>query len=262
VNPGAADAAQPQTQVHSWRPWCLGGACAVAILALAPPLAILGRRADYGQALQLSLLAIVVPALVTLGAPWRLLRVSPDVLARVADRRRRHPGLVRSLGFVVADLAVIVLLHLPVAVAAVARDAWLLLPEAIALLVFGIGLWLELVPSPPLVPRSGHLRRAVLGAIAMWVLWILAYVTGLSNHGFYPNFTHTPGGLGAAADQQIASAVFWFVAAATFAPVIFWNAAMWLKTEDDPDAELVALLRAERRRGTPPFAGEGGPPGP
>ena len=114
-----------------------------------------------------------------------------------------------------------------------------MLLEAATLLAFGVALWLELIPSPPLMPRSGHLRRAALSAIVMWVLWILAYVTGLSNHGFYPSFSHVPGGLGAAADQQIASALVWFVAAVSFVPVIFWNAVMWLKTEDDPDTELL-----------------------
>jgi hypothetical protein len=47
----------------------------------------------------------------------------------------------------------------------------------------------------------------------------------------------------------------WFVAAAAFVPVIFWNAMMWLRTDEDPDAELLALERAERRRGTPPLTG-------
>ena len=95
----------------------------------------------------------------------------------------------------------------------------------------------------------------MLAAFVMWAFWILAYVVGLSNHDFYRNFHHVAGGLSAAADQQIASAVLWFVAAVTFVPVIFWNALMWLKTEEDPDAELLALARAERRRGTPPAAG-------
>ena len=40
--------------------------------------------------------------------------------------------------------------------------------------------------------------------------------------------------------------------------MIFWNAFMWLKTEDDPDTELMALIRADRRRGTPPWSGNGG----
>jgi cytochrome c oxidase assembly factor CtaG len=140
-------------------------------------------------------------------------------------------------------------------VADVSGHAWLVPLEGVTLLAFGLGLWLELVISPPLVPRSGYLRRAVLAAFSMWTFWILAYVLGLSNHAFYPNFAHVPGGLSAAADQQVASAVLWFVAAVSFVPVIFWNAMMWLRTDEDPDAELLALERAERRRGTPPLSG-------
>jgi len=35
-------------------------------------------------------------------------------------------------------------------------------------------------------------------------------------------------------------------------PVIFWNALLVAEDEDDPDTELIALLRAERRRGHAP----------
>ena len=128
--------------------------------------------------------------------------------------------------------------------------------EGVSLLVFGLGLWLELVASPPLVPRSGYLRRAVLAALVMWAFWILAYVVGLSNHDFYRNFHHVPrwsqrGGRSAGRvrrpvvrGRRIASS-----------RVIFWNAMMWLRTDEDPDAELLALERAERRRGMPPLTG-------
>ena len=208
----------------------------------------------------------MVPALVTVGAPWRLLRLagngSPDepprIVDRVADRRRRHRELPWSLVFIVADLGAIVAWHAPGAVAAAAQHGWIVLLEGASLLLFGLGLWLELAASPPLAPRSGYLRRAVLAAFVMWAFWMLAYVVGLSNHDFYRNFHHVEGGLSAAADQQIASAVLWFVAAVSFVPVIFWNALMWLKTDEDPDTELLALARAERRRGTPPITGNHG----
>ena len=261
MNDGAA-AGRPPDRGDSWRPWCLAAAALVALVALVPPLLTAARQAEYAAALQFGLLAIVVPALVTVGAPWRTLRLSAGttlaspgtrerVLDRVAGRRRRHRELPRSLGFIALDLAVVAAWHSPGVVGAVSHHGWPVLLEAFTLLVFGVGLWLELVPSPPLTPRSGHFRRAVLAAVVMWVFWILAYIVGLSNHVFYPNFAHAPGGLSAAADQQIASAVSWFIATVAFVPVIFWNALMWLKTEDDPDTELVALIRAERRRGTP-----------
>ena len=132
--------------------------------------------------------------------------------------------------------------------------------EAITLLVFGVGLWLELVRSPPLAPRSGHLRRAVLAAVVMWVFWILAYVVGLSNHDFYRNFHPRPGRLERGRGPADRIRRVWFVATVAFVPVIFWNAVMWLKTEEDPDTELMALIRAERRRGTPLSGGGDGTP--
>ena len=259
---GGAAGERPQELTARWRGWCLLGAAVLALVCLVPPLFGTASRYEYGEALQFSLLAITVPALAALGAPWRRLGLAraaeagaPLLADRVADRRLRHRELPWSLAFIALDLAAVVAWHVPRAVAGVSEHGWLIPLEGVVLLAFGLGLWLELVPSPPLAPRSGYLRRAVLAAFAMWTFWILAYVLGLSNHAFYRNFAHVPGGLSAAADQQIASAVLWFVAAANFMPVIFWNAMMWLRTDEDPDAELLALERADRRRGTPPVAG-------
>ena len=90
--------------------WCLVGALAVVLVALVPPLARLARDSEYGETIQFSLLAIVLPALVALGAPWRLLGLagggSPDtslrVVDRLADHRRRHRELRWSVAFVLA----------------------------------------------------------------------------------------------------------------------------------------------------------------
>lgn len=261
MSAGAAQG-RPRARRQAWRSWSLLAAAVVAVMALAPPLATLARRAEYAAALQFSLLAIAVPALVALGAPWHWVGLAgdrsdggrPRPLDRLADRRRRHRELPWSLAFMVCGVGVAVGWHTPGAVDALAVHGWLVLLEAATLLAFGLGLWLELVSSPPLVPRSGHLRRAVLAAFAMWAFWILAYVTGLSNRGFYRNFHHVAGALSAAADQQIASAVLWGVAAAAFVPVIFWNALTWLQSEEDPDAELLSLARTERRAGGTPVA--------
>ncbi len=261
---GAADE-RPHVLTAPWRGWCLLGAAIVAVVCLVPPLSGTARRFEYAETLQFSLLAIVVPVLAAIGAPWRRLGLArtgesgpPRLADRVADRRLRHRELPWSLAYIVADLGVVVAWHAPRAVAEVAEHGWLIPLEGVTLLVFGLGLWLELVASPPLEPRSSYLRRAVLAAVAMWTFWVLAYVLGLSNHAFYGNFVHVPGGLSAAADQQFASAVLWFVSAASFGPVIFWNALMWLRTDEDPDTELLALARAERRRGTPPPTGTSG----
>jgi cytochrome c oxidase assembly factor CtaG len=236
----------------------------VAVAALVPPLGTVARRTEYAAALQFSLLAIALPALVTLGAPWSLLglagpprRGRPRPLDALADRRLRHRELPWSIAFIAVDLVVAAVWHAPGVVASVSSHPWLAVVEAVTLLVLGVGLWLELISSPPLVPRSGHLRRAVLAAITMWVFWILAYLVGLSNHGFYRSFHHVAGGLSAAADEEIAAVILWFVATLAFVPVIFWNALTWLQSEEDPDSELLQVARAERRRGTAPDIGPG-----
>jgi len=239
--------------------WCLIAAALVLGVGVVPPVATVSRHYEYMASLQFSIFAIVVPALVAIGAPWRWLGLStrPDPGAlgvprgpidRLADRRLRHRELTWSLGFLICDLAVVIAWRTPAAVAAVAARSWLVPLEAASLVVVGLGLWLELVASPPLVPRSGPLRRAVLSALAMWAFWVDAYVVGLSNDDWYSNFHHVAGrGLSAAADQQVAAVVLWFVAAAAFVPVIFWNAFAWLRSEEDPDAELSRLARVERR---------------
>ena len=254
--------AAPRAGAAPWRGWCLAGRSLV-VLACPAPAARDGGPADRVRRGP----AVLAPghrrsrAAGTRGA-LAPVRDWPGQARRPVSPTRSPTGagataeLPWSLAFIGCDLGVAVAWHAPAAVAAVDPQGWLVVVEAASLLLFGLGLWLELVASPPLTPRSGHLRRAVLGRGGHVDFWILAYVSGLSDHGFYRNFHHVAGGLSAAADQQIASAVLWFVAAAVaFAPVIFWNAYRWLKTEEDPDAELLALARAERRRGTPPLRG-------
>jgi len=265
MNDGAADG-QPSAPYTRWRSLSLISAGVVVIVALVPPLSAAARHYEYAAALQFSLLAIVAPELLVVGAPWRLLglarrpgSVQPGPLDAVGSRRQRHRELWWSLVFLACDVAAVFVWRTPAAVAAVSHHRWLAPLEALSLLVFGIGLWLELVQSPPLVPRSGPLRRAVLSAIVMWAFWIDAYVVGLSNDDWYRNFHHVAGhGLSAAADQQVAAVILWFAAAVSFVPVIFWNALNWLRSEDDPDAELATFNRLERRRAVPPPRRHGG----
>ena len=177
MSEGAAQG-RPPTRSSTWRTLCLVAAAVGAVLALAPPLGTEARHTEYAATLQFSLFALVIPALVALGAPWRLLRLAgtdghgpgerPRLADRLADRRRRHRELPWSLAFVAADLGVAIAWHAPGPVSTLGSHGWLAVIEAFALLAFGLGLWLELVSSPPLEPRSGHLRRVVLAAISMW----------------------------------------------------------------------------------------------
>ncbi len=181
-------------------------------VAMVPPLGTLAGRYEWVEALQFAVFAVVAPALVVMGAPWRALGLTPSALGRLAAGRRRHPEMLRSLGFLGVDLAVVVLWRTPAAVDALSSRRWLVGVEAASLVVVGAGLWLELVESAPLVPRSPYPRRAALAALAMWTIWTIAYVEAMSTAPWYRGFHHVAGsGLSASADHQLSAAVLWAV---------------------------------------------------
>jgi cytochrome c oxidase assembly factor CtaG len=239
------------------------------VVWLAPPLASLARRFEFVEAIQFAFFAVVVPALVVMGSPWSLLGLAsprpplldddggphpPTATLRWADRlasaRRRHPEAVRSACFAGLALAGAIFWRTPFAVDALARHPWALPLEAASLLGVGVGLWLELVESPPLTPRLPRPSRIALAAIIMWTIWILAYLVGLSHGSWYPAYPHHPGGtLSLSADQQLTTGVMWFISACAFVPVVFSNLIRWLQSEEDPDEELHHLIRQERIRG-------------
>ncbi len=222
----------------------LGVAALLCVLTFLPPLSHLATRYELGVLLRYGVWATVIPALVALGAIW------PDwaVTSSVVRARARHPELVRAVAFLVIDALIVVWWFTPVAVRATVRNPWLTAVEALTLIVAGTAFWLELVESPPFVPRSGTFRRAVLGAVAMWLLWTEAYLVGMSQSAWYSSFTHVAGrGLSQAADQQVAAMVLWLIATAVFVPLIFVSAMRWLHADPEPEAELRQLLKEDRR---------------
>ena len=124
----------------------------------------------------------------------------------------------------------------PGAVDALERHPWLLVLEAVSLVVVGVAFWSELVETGPLMARSRRPLRALMAAVAMWTVWIVAYLVGFSSSAWYPAFHHVAGhGLSTAADQQLSTGVLWFFAAVAFMPVVFRNVIVWLRAQDDSD---------------------------
>jgi cytochrome c oxidase assembly factor CtaG len=244
---------------------------AILLLAgcLAPPLSAVARRYEFVEAIQFSLLAIVIPALVVCGAPWRVMRlaarhpledeaqmVAPTSSLSPADRlaqgRRRHPEPFRSMCYASVYFAGVVLWRIPRTVDALARHRWLVVVEAVTLVGVGVGLWLELVESPPLTPRLSRPHRVAMAAVTMWAIWVVAYLVGLSHGSWYHAYLHGPGSaFSLSADQQLTTGVIWLVSGCAFIPVVFWNLVRWLQSEEDPDQEMHHLVRMERTRSRP-----------
>jgi hypothetical protein len=265
-----AAGARPSGAASVVRPVLALVAPVLLVLSVVPPLGTYARRFEFVEAIQFCLLAIVVPVFIASGAPWRRLGLAAgeppalgadgDVVApaglgpvdRLALGRRRHPAPWRAVVMAAAYLALVILWRIPLTVDALARHRWLVLVEAATLVPLGVGLWLELVESPPLSPRLARPHRVAMAAVVMWVIWVLAYLVGLAHGAWYHGFDHTIAtGISVSADQQLTSGVMWALSGAAFVPVVFWNLIFWLQSEEDPDDELYRLLRQERSRGRP-----------
>ncbi|HUJ07589.1 MAG TPA: cytochrome c oxidase assembly protein [Streptosporangiaceae bacterium] len=265
-------------QVSRIRPWLALAGVVAAAAVLLPPGGTAALRDVWVQALQFAVLAVAAPALIVLGAPWRLGRrsagragagqasagpasgglASPDQASagradtskagpasglpladRLARARSHRGGAARGWLVLVGFLAISMAWRLPVAVNAMVRHPVLVAAEAVTLLVAGCALWLELVESPPMLPRASKPQRALSAALPMWAIWASAYVMGFSRTAWFTGLAHAPGhGLSTLADQQIAAGVLWAIPAVCFVPVVYFSMITWLRDSADPDQEL------------------------
>jgi putative membrane protein len=233
------------------RQWLAVAGAAAIVACLVPPVATLARQYVFVGSAQFVVFSMAAPALIVLGAPWRWLRLSRQPagpLDRLAAGRREHTSFVRAGAFLVAFAGICLLWRLPTVVNALARHPALVAAELVTLLAAGLGLWLELVPSPPLEPRLPRPHRAAVAALAMWSTWAVAYILGFSGHAMFDAYDAPGGGLSAIADQQIAVGLVWAVSGLCFAPVVFVAVIRWLKDNDNPDEELQRLARDERQQ--------------
>jgi cytochrome c oxidase assembly factor CtaG len=210
--------------------WLPVAGAVLVIASLVPPLSTLGRRYLFVESLQFSLFAMVCPALIVLGEPWRRLRR----MAATPDRRSSFlVGVVVLIVFVGVSLA----WRVPPVLDALARRPGLVAAEAITLLAAGVGLWLGLAGSPSPGSRLSGAQRAAIAALAMWSTWIAAYALGFSSqplvHAYAAN-----SGLGVVADQEIAVFLVWGVAGVCFVPVIFAGLFSWLSDGGDIGEEV------------------------
>ncbi len=226
----------------------------VALLAFLPPIWSAAHRYEFVESVQFAIFAFAVPALLVVGGRWRGLGRGGDRgplwrrLEALESGRRRHPYLWRSAAFAAVDVLLVILWRTPSWVDALARHSWLVGIEAVSLVTAGVGLWLELVACAPLSPRLARPWRAVLAAACLWATWILVYAIGFSHVAWYRAFHHASL-MSTSMDQELATGVVWFAAACAFVPVVFSDVMGWLKSEEDPDAELRKVVRAARRSG-------------
>jgi cytochrome c oxidase assembly factor CtaG len=232
------------------RSWLAAAAVVLIVVCLVPPVGTYARRYVFVESLQFALFAAAIPALLVLGAPWRRLAVFGPLRGllgepvRPARLRRRGSGFRAGVAVLLAFIGTVIAWRLPASVNALATLPGLAVLEMASLVGVGSALWLELVESPPLLPRLSRPLRAAFAAAAMWTIWILAYILGFSHVAFFGAYTHA--GLSVVADQEIATGILWAVPALCFIPVVYVAALTWLQDTEDPDEGLRALVRAEQ----------------
>jgi cytochrome c oxidase assembly factor CtaG len=231
------------------RSWLAPAGVVLMLGVLLPPGGSAARHYVFAQAVQFAVLAVVVPALVVLGAPWRFARPLADRLAMA--RSHRQSG-VRTWIVLVGFIAVALAWRLPIAVNALVRYPVLTVVEAVTLVGAGCALWVELVESPPLLPGISRPQRAAFAAVAMWAMWASAYIMGFSGTAWFTALAHPAGhGLGTVADQEIAAGLLWAIPGLCFVPVVYVALITWLRDSADPDDELRAVALGESEAAGP-----------
>jgi cytochrome c oxidase assembly factor CtaG len=237
------------------------------LIFLVPPISTWSLRYEYVQAIQFTIFAYVAPVLLISGAQWRVfglsigedVRLGPDggvaaSSARLIDRmslsRLSRSFQRRSVLIAGLFIALTIFWRTAPAVNALVRTPWLVVLESLSLVALGSLMFTHLVESPPLQPGATRPYRICMATAIMWAAWVVAYLDGMSNTSWYNAFHHVAGrGVSLAADQQLSAGAVWFITAGVFIPIIFWNLIHWLQSEEDPNAELVKLIREERSRG-------------
>ena len=218
----------------------------VMAVTMLPPVETLALRYLFVESAQFCALAMVGPALIVLGAPWRFLRLSrgpakgpaglapPGPADRLAAGRLRRPSFARAAGYLAWWAGLCLCWRLPPVLDALARYPVLSLGELAAVSPAGVGLWLELVNSPPFVPRLARPRRAAIAALAMWSTWAIAFVLGFAGGSVVHAYDGAGSSLGTVSDQEITAMLLWLVSACCFVPVIFVSVLTWLRDGTDP----------------------------
>jgi putative membrane protein len=226
----------------------------VALLAVVSPMGYWSYRFIWARNLQDVALAIVAPALIVLGAPWRRLlrwdrRTAGDADDDAAARRNRPAGWrAWPIAVAVAFCAIWWAWHLPALFDAALHSSVVYALEVASYVAAGTLLWLQLVDSPPLRPQLSPLRRVglLLGVAASGTVLglIRVYSSGLA-YPAYLGFRHHV--LNVISDQQVGGAVLWVIPLVPFSIVAVALAVGWL-SEDESEATAADFDRLLRHK--------------
>lgn len=233
----------PADAAKRWRGAAFYAGLVVVGLAIDSPIDAYTETLFWAHMVQHVLLLMVAPPLLLIGRPWpRLSRPLPLGVRRPLARTvLSGPGLapVRALFHRVgAPLPAFVLFngmllawHLPVLYNLTLRDGLVHDTEHALFFSTAVLFWIQLIPAATGRPRLSDGARAVYGAAALGVSWLLAVVLGLATRPLYTAYAslpHRPGGISALADQQLAAGVMWVPGSVPYCIVLLVVVVRWL----------------------------------
>lgn len=226
------------------------------LVALSGPVERFADELFWVHMVQHLLLLTVAAPLFVLAAPWALpLRLLPADARRRAVagwRGARSTRPLRVVAFLGGTAAVwivfnanLVLWHVPAAFDLTLRSAAVHDLEHLLFLGLGVLFWAQVIDSPPLHSRLGHLRRAMYVGAAAIVGWALSIALTLAPSALYAPYGELaarPGGLSGLADQRLAAGVMLVPGSMAFAIVAALALTRWL-ADDEPRAAPGARSR-------------------
>lgn len=110
--------------------------------------------------------------------------------------------------------------------------------EHLTFIVVSLIFWTQVIPSPPLVPRTGYIGRLVCLGFAMMQNVVLAVLLGFSQVALYAPYAHlvgAPGGFTALQDQQLGAGIMWTFGDVPFLIAVAFIMLRWLVGQPDRD---------------------------
>jgi putative membrane protein len=202
------------------------------VVALASPLAALDAELFWAHMVQHVLILAVAPPLILLGRPWSTIsRVLPVAVRRKTARAVVHRSWMTPAFALALFCGVMVTWHVPVLYDATLRSSAVHVLEHALFLAAGLLFWSQLIDSPPFRSPLDPAKRAVWAALAMAVGSAVGLALALASaplYAGYSNLPSRPGGISALADQHLAGGIMWVVGSIPFAAAFIVFVYRWL----------------------------------
>jgi putative membrane protein len=202
------------------------------VVALASPLAALDEKLFWAHMTQHVLILAVAPPLLLLGRPWATIsRALPLAFRRLTARAVVRRSWTTPPVALAVFSGVMIAWHLPALYDSTLRSASVHVLEHALFLAIGLLFWSQLIDSPPFHSSLVAQKRALYAALGMSVgsaVGLALAVASAPLYSGYADLASRPGGISALADQHLAAGIMWVPGSIPFAAAFVVFVHRWL----------------------------------